>query len=748
MRMTPQTPLTAEQYEAALALAQRRLQRIDRAREQAELMLDLRSRALSIANANLRRRESELLLQLEQDAQRLIAAQETAQMASFHVENSERVVGSPNLSEIVGAPQAIATLSDMISLIHPLEGRGTQDFLRGGALPSNGRQRDIRFIERTGGTRWLRWNIRPASDSGGGYQGVVRDITENRKLNRQVKLAEILRARQFAKLQRVSTELAEKSRMLSERVAELEALGANLKEARNRAISADRSKSQFLAMMSHDIRTPMNAILAVVDILATTQLSAEQEKWLNLIRISGEQMLFLLSDIIEVARNQEIDVKLQEYPLDLPEFLTNIVDTWRPRARARGLELYAKFPDDIQNYIIADAIRLRQVFDNLISNAVKYTPDGFITFTASANCGQSHCKMEFSISDTGGGISGDQIGSIFEVGHRVTTDLNEFVQGSGLGLAICSNIIKAMSGEIRVQSTVNIGSTFTVILPCKVCSLAEYAAYRAANAPSAPNGERQNPLHILVAEDVEANRIIVGGLLDKLGHSYDLVDDGIAALEAVSAHHYDLILMDVQMPRLNGMKATQAIRVMNGPIATAPIIGLTAFVADAERAAMMAAGMTAIVSKPVRLSSLAKAIEENNPYQRANESIYQDAEQAYDHSVTEIIDLKFFTEQISVFPIDRQKAFVASMITDIHRLKKELSQAYIDNDEGAQGRAKHSFKGLCYNFGLNMLAACVEQFGEQPTIPFNQQLVRLETIAARTITAIGGQVDQPQRRYA
>lgn len=727
--------LTSEQYEAALALAQRRLQRSDRAREQAELMLELRSRALSIANANLRRRESELLAKLEQDAQRLIAAQETAHMASFHVEQSARVVGSPNLSRIIGSPQTIAVLDDIINAIHPLEPKDTLSFLRGDGLTPDGRQRDIRFIERTGGARWLRWSLRPVPDVAGSYQGVVQNITENRRLTRQLRHAEILRARQFVKLERLSSELAEKSAMLSDRVAELERLGATLEEARNRAIHADRAKSQFLAMMSHDIRTPMNAILAVTDILATSPLDAAQQNWLNLIRTSGEQMLFLLSDIIEVARHQEIDIKLNPGPIDLHEFLNTIAATWRPLARLRQLDLACVFTDQLVRYVRVDAVRLRQVFDNLISNAIKYTDRGVIAITARGDCDAPDCALVFGVADTGPGIGPDHLESIFEVGHRVTSDLNEFVQGSGLGLAICSKIIAAMSGRISVDSHLGAGSTFTVVIPCDPCTPGEYEAYTHATAahlqPLAPTARRR----ILVAEDVEANRTIIAGLLDQLGHDYDLVEDGIAAVEHAARRDYDLILMDVQMPRLNGMRATQAIRAMTTPISAAPIIGLTAFVADTERAAMLRAGMTAVVCKPVRLASLAAAIAEHGPVTARPPTPADDAGAPSPTADLALIDIAFFDEQISPFPAARRTQLVAAMVADLHRLKRELLDAYIAGDDAALAQARHALVGLCHNFGLTALADCVMAFGGVREAGYKATIHRLESVAARSIVA-------------
>ncbi|MBP7952300.1 MAG: hypothetical protein KAZ17_02315, partial [Sphingorhabdus sp.] len=343
------------QMEAALVLAERRLERSEIAREQAEMLLKVRGHALVKVNEELRLRAAELLKRLEKDSLNLLFAQEVANIATFHVSDGLSLLASRNFSDVIGHNTAITHMDQVLSHVHPDDESPAADFLTGVGADEKGKSRDIRFLDASGGLRWIRWYIK-ASDEG--FHGALYDIT------RETELALSLR---------------EQEQQLIDRVKELEALGQALEEARSEAVTANQAKSRFLAMMSHDIRTPMNAILAMLELLSVGDLTPEQAKMVRLALTSGNQMLILLADIIEIGRADGWKFELTEQPLNLPDFLESVSDSWRELARRKGLTVELLLAPAIPPFVKADKIRFRQVLDNLISNAIKYTLRGSVT---------------------------------------------------------------------------------------------------------------------------------------------------------------------------------------------------------------------------------------------------------------------------------------------------------------------------------------------------------------------------------
>ena len=690
-------PETIEDYKAALALADRRFARAEKAREAAEHFLEVRGRILAKVNAELKKRESDLLEQAKQDAQKLLLAQELAAVATVHVSDSRELIGSRNLATVLGLKGAVTDLDQLLAMIHPLEGAGARDYLEGRTHGPSETSRDIRFLDQSGKTRWLRWTIRSSLQDRGSYHGAVRDITRERQAERKVRTSDALRARQLRKLERVSDELRA-------RVADLDQLSSSLEISRNQAIRADQAKSRFLAMMSHDIRTPMNAILATLDLIAESDLNPEQDRLIELARTSGEQMLFLLADILEVARSDGWTFDLEEGRVCLSDYLHTIVDAWRPLADRHGLSLALGLETGLPQCIRTDGARLRQLLDNLISNAIKYTPSGSVRVHARLAVLNHAQALRITVSDTGPGIPPQQRERLFEDGQRLIRDpLESGPQGTGLGLGICKRIAKAMDAEIGLDSVVGQGSSFWVTLPCR-----EWRQNEAADAPTRPSPDRPilvdgRPPHVLVAEDVETNRIVMAALLDRLPCTFKMAEDGQGAVELAEVERFDAILMDVSMPVMDGMEATRRIRARGGLNATIPIIAVTAFAAEEEKAAFLEVGMDQVLSKPVRLANMRRVLEVALAG-RAGEAVRPHEGIIPAFRSRSSIDESALRQQLMSVPESAREKLTATIQADLETWLNRFIDAMEAGETDAVATAHHALKGICAGFGATALA--------------------------------------------
>jgi len=691
---------TLEQMEAALELSDRRLARSETARLEAETLLEIRSRALSIANDGLKKREAELLSKLEKDSQKLLLAQEVAEVATFHVDTGGAIVGSRNLGKLLGIVTHVNNMDQIVAMIHPLETKESATYLTRENKSLKGASRDIRFLGQKGKPRWLRWHIRLNRGDNLGYQGAVRDITEERNIIRGQRASDLLRARQFRKLQRMSAELESRGTQLNERVEELEQMRVTLENSRDIAVRADRSKSRFLAMMSHDIRTPMNAILATLELLASTSLNEKQSRLLELSRLSGDQMLFLLADLIEVARSDGWDIDLANDKIDSNNFFADLKDSWRQLADKKGLELSVEIDGALPSYFVSDKTRFRQLLDNLLSNAIKYTASGSIKLSAQIGGKSSRQTLRVAIADTGRGIAKKHMKNLFRDGERVLNPLESAEEGTGLGLAICQRIVTAMDGEIGLESKLSEGSLFWFEVPLVSASaLSEQKVPEGLSLGTITLPSGKTP-RILMAEDVEANRIVLCGMLEHLGCEYHEVDDGLAVLEQSPFDDFDAILMDVSMPHMDGIETTRCIRSLQSEARNIPIIGVTAFASDDERMVILDAGMDSIVTKPIRGHDLREKLELafTNKTEMSSAKSPESLAGGQSYLASEVAQAQF----ANVPPQTRQK-LIEAVVADLTNWTGKFVSALDEKNEEEMARAHHALKGICAGFGAQAL---------------------------------------------
>jgi PAS domain S-box-containing protein len=364
-------------------------------------------------------------------------------------------------------------------------------------------------------------------------------------------------------------------------------------DAKVLAESALQSKQQFLANMSHEIRTPLNAILGFTKIVLKTDLAARQKEYLDAIKTSSDGLLVLINDILDLAKVDAGKMTFEQTPFKMDFSISTVFQMFDLKIQEKNLELLKEYDSKIPEVLIGDAPRLQQILLNLLSNALKFTEKGkIIVGIRLLHEDKQNATIEFAITDTGSGIPEDKLESIFENFQQATSSTSRMFGGTGLGLAICKQLVEKQGGTIAVKSKVNEGSTFSFALSFQKTN-------EESNAENAQvELEREiKDIKILVVEDVKLNQLLMRVILDDFKFKYDIADNGKIAIEKMQTETYDIILMDLQMPEMNGFEATDYIRnTMNLKI---PIIALTADVTTVDIEKCKAFGMNEYISKPL-----------------------------------------------------------------------------------------------------------------------------------------------------
>ena len=394
-------------------------------------------------------------------------------------------------------------------------------------------------------------------------------------------------------------------------ITERKQVETELKQARAVAESASRTKSDFLASMSHEIRTPMNSIMGIADLLAKTELSAEQKKYVAIFQRSGENLLNLINDILDLSKVEASQLELERTGFSLHDHLEKISEMLGPRSEQKGLTLSITVADHVPTELIGDPTRLRQVLLNLLGNAIKFTTSGEVALYVSMPPGsESSPELQFTITDTGIGIPVEKLDGIFERFTQADTSTTRRFGGSGLGLTICRQLVELMGGRIWVESDVGKGSTFAILVPFELWNADDHPAVEAAETDP---DQALSAMRILLADDSPDNCTIILAYLAHTPHIIEIAETGLTVCDMFKAADYDLVLMDRQMPVMDGLTATRAIRAWeaeNGRTAT-PIIALTASALKGDRELCLSAGCSAFLTKPIKQSVLLRAIRES-----------------------------------------------------------------------------------------------------------------------------------------
>lgn len=486
----------------------------------------------------------------------------------------------------------------------------------------------------------------------------------------------------------------------------LAAMTEELTEAYEAADAGNRAKSQFMATMGHEIRTPLNAILGLAELMELSNLPADARANIRTIRASGEALLEVINEILDYSKIEHGKLELEERVIDVRGLAETTVDIIRGRANEHNNTIRLDVPDTLHASVVrTDPTRLRQVLLNLLSNAVKFTRDGTVTLRLREFYRHGVLMLRFEVEDTGIGIDEAGLAKLFKPFSQVDASISRKYGGTGLGLTICKQIIEKLGGELGMSSTVGVGSIFWFELAVTAAELPDVRRDGAG-------GDAQRPLprlRILLVEDNVVNQQVASRFLERLGQDVIIAADGREAVVISEAEQFDLVLMDMQMPVMDGIEATRRIKMRGGPTSWMPIVAMTANASDDDRRRCLEAGMVAFESKPVTMDRLRNVILEFSPTSAVRTAPAEAApslalvEEEALPTVTGL-DVLRHAELVDALGEDIFRELVESFFDDAIGLLTDLHAAL---DHGAHeeiDRLLHTIKGAAVNVGLADIA--------------------------------------------
>jgi len=499
-------------------------------------------------------------------------------------------------------------------------------------------------------------------------------------------------------------------------------------EATKIAEDAVKSKQQFLSNMSHEIRTPMNAIIGFTKVLLKSDLIAKQKEYLTAIKMSGDALIVLINDILDLAKVDSGKMTFEQTPFKMVSSISAMLHLFDAKIQENNVVLIKEYDKNIPEVLVGDPARLHQIILNLMSNAVKFTSKGKITATAHLlSEDQDNATIEFSIADTGIGISESKQNNIFENFQQATSGTSRLYGGTGLGLAIVKQLVEAQGGTVGVKSKLNQGSTFSFILTFQKTD-AKAESILDIVEPNEVFGD----VKILVAEDIALNQLLMKTILDDFGFERDIVANGQLAIEKLQTTTYDVILMDLLMPIMNGFEATDYIRnTMNSSV---PIIALTADVTTVDLAKCKAVGMDDYISKPVDekllYSKIVGLLKKNMPIAASDEPLKYQGERI------KCIDMDYLARRTKSNP-ELMMEMISLYLEQTPPLVSAMKQSLLDKDWSSLYSAVHkmipSFSIVGINQDFENMARKVQDFAstQKQAEGIPEMVLKLENVCVQ-----------------